>query len=220
MPPHFFDLHILIIEPIFTLVTVIFCFLIYFKTKESYDLTRYKGIGYFRDAFLFFGLSYVLRFVFSLVFFSTIVFDLIPSREIFSPFFIFLLGYFSTMGIFYLIFSLVWKKFNNRNMLIFGHSIAVLLSVISFITRSHMMIIYLQCILLVIAVVLSFVMHMGRKKLSKTKLLYLLVAGLWLINLLVIDRRKPFSSGLDIFFEAVSLAVFAVIYHKILKWIK
>ncbi len=220
MPPHFFDPHILIVEPIFTLAVVIFCFLIYFKTKESYDLTKYKGIGYFRDAFLFFGLSYVLRFFFSLVFFSTIIFNFISPREIFAPFFIFFLGYFSTIGIFYLIFSLIWKKFNNRNMLIFGHCIAVLLSAISFITGSHMMIIYLQCILLAVAVVLSFVMHIGRKKVSKTKLLYLLVSGLWLLNLFVIDRRKPFSSGLDIFFEAVSLIVFVIIYHKILKWIK
>ena len=225
--PHFgqlFGPHNFSNEIVFTVAAVIFCFLIYFKTKESYDLTRYTGIRYFRDAFLLFGLSYALRFLFSLFFLSTIAFDFIIPRRMFVPFFILPLGYFSTMGIFYLIFSLIWKRFDNKKLLIIGHSIAVLLSVVSFITRSHRILIFLQFIFLIIAVVLSFVVHQrGKKlshKLSQIRILYLLIAALWLINLLIVDRRRPFNYEIEIFFQVISLCVFFIIYHKISKWVK
>jgi hypothetical protein len=221
-PPHLNPI-IFSTELLFTIIAVIFCFIIYFKTREIYNLTRHKGIRYFRDAFLFFGLSYVVRFIFSLAMFSSLAFDFIVPRNMFGPLFILPLGYFSTMGIFYLIFSSIWKRFNNKAMLIIGHIIAVTLSVVSFITRSHMILLYLQSILLIIAVILSFTAKKEGKKLSGAKILYILVAALWLINLWIIDkggRRPPFSPGTEIFFHLISLIVFIIIYYKVSKWLK
>ena len=216
--PHFNPL-IFSTEFLFAVIAVVFCFLIYFRTRESYALTKYKGIKYFRDAFLFFGLSYFVRFLFSLFFLSRIAFDFILPRNMFVPFFILLLGYFSTAGIFYLVLSLIWKRFKNRNLLILGHGVAVLLSLVSFITKSHLILLYFQSALLIIAVIMSSAMR-GRKKISQIRILYFLVALLWLINLWIIDRRKPFSFEMEIFFELVSLAAFIAIYYKISKWVK
>src|SRR3989339_186034 len=131
-------------EFLFTVIAVVFCFLIYFKTKESYQLTKYKGIKYFRVAFLFFGLSYILRFLFSLVLLSKIAFDFILPRGMFAPLFILPLGYFSTIGIIYLIFSAVWKKFDNKGVHFLAHTVATLLSLISFFIRSHLILLYSQ----------------------------------------------------------------------------
>jgi len=222
VPPPFSPL-MPIIELVFTVIAVFFCFMIYFKTKESYDLTKYKGIRYFRDAFLFFALSYVMRFLFSILMFSSFAFDFILPRAALGPLFILPLGYFSTMGIFYLIFSSIWKKFNNKTMLIIGHTIAIILSVASFLTRSHMMLLLLQSIFLVMAVILNVLAHKGQKKLSGTRVLYALVSVLWLINLWVIDRgvgRMPFSPALELFFHIMLLLVFVIIYHKVSKWVK
>lgn len=218
--PHLFDPLVFGIELIFTVIAVVFCFLIHFKTKESYELTKHEGIKYFRDAFLFFGLSYVMRFLFSLVLLSRIAFDFILPRGMFAPFFILPLGYFSTIGIFYLIFSSIWKRFNNRILMILGHSVAIFLSVISFFTRSHLILLFFQSALLIIAVILSRIMHTVKKKISQTRVLYFLVALLWLINLWVIGRRKPFSFEIELFFQIVSLIVFILIYHKIFKFVK
>ena len=49
-------------ELIYTLIIIIMCGIIYFKTKEIFDLTKHKGIGFFRNTFLFFALSYLMRF--------------------------------------------------------------------------------------------------------------------------------------------------------------
>ena len=217
---HFFDQSFFITELFFTVIAVIFCFLIYFKTKEIYVLTKYEGIKYFRDAFLFFGMSYVIRFLFGLVIVSTMELEVYIPRKIFVLIFILPLGYFSTIGIFYLVFSSVWKKFKSRTLMIFGHSVAVLLSVISLITRSHLILLVFQSALLILAVILSGVIRKKEKKISRMRMLYFLISVLWLINLWVIDRRKPFSVEIEIFFEVVSLAVFIAIYFKISKWVR
>lgn len=219
MPAPPFEPIIFLPETVFTVIALLFCFLIYFKTKESYELTKYKGLMYFRDAFLFFGLSYLLRFLFGFVPLSRIAFDFILPRSMFAILLILPLGYFSTIGIFYLLFGLAWKSFKNNHLLAFGHSTAILLSVVSFLTRSHLILLYLQCALLVTAIIFGFALHIGRK-ISRIKILYVLVPGLWLINLLVIDNRRPFPPGTEIFFQLVSLAVFFIIYHKISKWVK
>jgi len=220
LPPPFFNPVVLISELAFTVLAVIFCFLIYFKTKESYELTKYEGIKYFRGAFLFFGLSYVLRFIFSIIHFSSFAFDFFLPREMFALLFILPLGYFSTIGIFYLIFGSAWKGLNNKKVIIIGHLVAFLLSIVSFITRSQRILLILQCVLLVIAVILNFVLHKKGKKLSQIKVLYFLIALLWLINLLIIDNMRPLPLEAQIFFQVISLIVFIIIYHKISKWVR
>ena len=216
--PHFFDPMIFGTELVFTIIAFIFCFAIYYKTRESYELTKHPGIRYFRDAFLFFGLSYVMRFLFSLVLFSGMAFDFFIPREMFAPLFILPLGYLSTIAIFYLIFSLVWKRVNNTKILVLGHLIAILVPLLAFLTRSHMLLLYMQTVLLIIAVLLLLFIRKEKAGLSKTKILYLLVFGLWLINLFVIDSRRPFPPEIEILFRAVSLIVFILIYYKVYKW--
>jgi hypothetical protein len=207
------------IELAFALATLLLCLLVYFKTREIYSLTKHEGIRYFRDAFLFFGLSYLLRFLFELSRFSMTFFDLDISREVVGPIFIFLLGYFSTMAILYLIFTSLWKRLSGKNFLIAGHVVAVILSVVTFLTRSHILLVILQALLLVTALILGLISKNVKKKISKTKILYVLIFALWLINLFVLERRRlPFD--ISLLFEIISLAVLVALYYRITKWIK
>ncbi len=206
-------------ELVFTIIAVVFCFLIYFKTKESYELTKHQGIRHFRNAFLFFGLSYVLRFFLSLMFLSKLAFDIFLQRRVLIPFFILPLSYFSTIGIFYLLFSTSWKKIGGKHHLFLAHAVAIILSIITFFTRSHIILLYVQSILLIVAVILSF-MKKSAKAISQAKVLYFLVAVLWLINLWIIGRPRPLSFEIDAIFEIISLAVFITIYYKVSKWVR
>ena len=212
---HIFDPISLISELIFTILSVLFCFAIYHKTKEMYELSKYAGIKYFRDAFLFFALAYFLRFLFIVILFSRLTFDIILPKHILGALFILPLGYCSTAGIFYLIFSSIWKKFNNRKMLIAGHSIALALSLIAFVTRSDEILLLLQSLLLITAVILVFSMQKEKKRLTKIRILYLLVLALWLINLMAIGSGWLFPVEVKIIFQFVSLVVFYVLYSKI-----
>jgi hypothetical protein len=205
-------------ELVFTVLAFMFCALIFYKTRESYRLTKHQGIGYFRMAFLYLGLSYVLRFFFGLIMFSQFTLRLFIPRELIAVLFILPLGYFSTMSLFYLIYSIVWKRYPDQRILLFAHIAALVMSVASFLSRSHEILLVLQCILLLCAVGLSLLIP--RHHLSRMRILYLLVAVLWLTNLVVIDRRRPFSFEIEVISQLVSIAVFIIIYYRITKWLR
>jgi hypothetical protein len=217
--PRFFDPTTFSIELIFTIAAVIFCFLVYYKTKESYELTRHKGLNFFRRAFLFFGLSYVMRFFLSMIFLSRIAFDIYIPRDAFFPISIMMAGYFSTIGILYLIFSTIWKSFNNTHLAILGHSVAILLSAISFLTRSPATMLAAQSMLLIAALALGFTMHKKGQKISQAKALYSMIFALWIINIWILEGRGPISTGIKTVFQIISLVVFVAIYKKVIKWV-
>ncbi len=139
MPPfHLIDPTKLIAELGYTLIVVFLCFMIYFKTIEIYDLTKHEGINYFRITFLFFGLAYIFRFLDILFMLVTVTFDthsLIGIFRIF-PVSLVLNGYFSTLAILSLTYSIIWKKLNIKHTLLLFNAIAILISGIAFISRS------------------------------------------------------------------------------------
>ena len=49
-------------ELIYSFVIILCSLLIYFETKELYELSSHKGIKYFRRSFLFFGIAYFVRY--------------------------------------------------------------------------------------------------------------------------------------------------------------
>lgn len=230
-----FEPLIFIPELAYTLIVVIFCLMIYFKTREIYELTKYEGIRFFREAFLLFGISYIIRFFTGIMLFSNMALGPEgiggPRNEFLPMLFIPpLMGYFSTIAIFYLVYSSYWKELNRKYMLSFFHLFAVILSVATFVTRSHMVLLVVQSVLLVTVVVSAFIMDKKKKKtkkISQTKIIYPLIFVLWIINLWIINMpRRPGPHGLfsrfefGLVFQIISICVFLVIYHKIKKWNK
>ena len=59
-------------ELIYSFVIIVCSLMVYYATKEMYELSSYKGIKYFRQAFLFFAIAYFFRYFiqFFLVFFN------------------------------------------------------------------------------------------------------------------------------------------------------
>jgi hypothetical protein len=214
MNPYFF-----IIDFVFALTAIIFCLMIYFKTKESYGLTKYEGIKYFRDAFLFLGLAYLLRFIFTLINLSGFVFDIFIPRHSIFPIAIMLAGYFSTIGLIYLIFSLAWKYLGKKYLIILSHVLAIVASIVAFATRSPTILLMIQLALMIFFLIATIAFSKKiNKKITKTKVLYLLVGILWFINLLTADR-PIFSREIDISFRAIALLVFIAVYIRVSKWL-
>lgn len=209
------------IEIFYTLIIVILCSMIYLKTKESYDLTKHLGIKYFRNAFLFFSLSYAFRLLLEIVMFSDVSLSLWIPKWIFLLLMLIPTSYLSTMGIFYLVFSSVWKKPSNRYLVISSHITAVLLSIAAVLTRSHEILLLLQFVLLIAAITLSFTTtHKEKKKLSSTKIIYVLILIFWLINLWTLKPHRMFPPELKLSLQIISVAIFVILYYRVLKWTK
>ncbi len=176
---------------------------------------------YFRDAFLLLGLAYIMRLIFGIVNFSTSLFQIWIPRNIIFPSILLILSYLSTTGIIYLIYSSIWKKVQNHNVLLIGHLIAIIVAVISFYTRSHELLIGLQIILLIILVLGNMFSNKKKKIFSQAKILHILIAVFWLMNLwLIIPKSMFYNLEVKMILQIISIGVFTFIYYRVLKWLK
>lgn len=203
-------------ELIYTILVVVICFAIHYKTKESYELTKHEGIKHFRNAFLLFGYSYVVRLLFSLVMFSTFTFDLILPRQIAGVLFILPMSFLSTLAIFYLLASSFWKNFTQKQIQIFGLILAALLAVVSVLTNSNDVLTLLQFAFLIIYVAISFVTE---SKVFKVKTLSLLVFIFWIASLWALSPRPRLPLELLSLLQLMSLLVLAAVYVRLSKWV-
>lgn len=219
-PMRFFNPIRFIPELIYTTIIVIFCYLIYHKTKEIYNLTKYKGIHYFRNTFLFFALAYALRFILHLLFIGGSAFDIFLPGRLLQPILMVPVGYLSTMAIFYLMYSVIWKKIKNNHFLIFSNVIAILVSIIAFISRSPQITTFVQFTLIVFTLIMIFTKQNKNKKLSQVRILYILLFLFWLFNMYILGSNRFLPQEIQIIFQMLSLVVFFIIYTKATKWIK
>src|SRR4030042_6869282 len=81
----------------YSMLIAIVCLIVVLKTDRLFRISFHQGIRYFRNAFFFYGIAFVLRY----------------SLNYHSYFFIInpLFKFFMIMGGFFLLYSLLWKKF-------------------------------------------------------------------------------------------------------------
>jgi len=203
-------------ELIYTLVILTLCLIIYFKTKELYELSEHEGIRFFRYTFLLFGLSYVFRFVLHIIMITFFSNGFYLPRNFVGPISIVPVSYLSTLALFFLVYSLIWRKIEKRKFLIFSNSIALVFSLVAFLTRSNQIISVLQVSLIVFIIIVLLL----KKKFSQTKLLYLLIVIFWVINLLLLGPKRMLAPEIDIFLKIISIGLFSIICLKVIKWVK
>jgi len=223
MPPfHLIDPAKLAVELGYTLIVVFLCFMIYFKTKEIYDLSKHEGINYFRITFLFFALAYIFRFlnIFSIL--VNITFDNDLLMEIFRsfPFSLVFNGYFSTLAILSMTYSIIWKNLHIKHTLLLFNVIAIIISGIAFISRSPFILILAQAVLLIFTVTMAFYFYIKSRKFSQLFILYVLFLLFWVVNLLTLGPRRLIPFEIQTAFQIISIAVIGIIYYKVAKWIK
>ena len=217
---HLLDPTRLAVELGYMVIVVFLCFMIFFKTREIYDLTKHKGIKYFRITFLFFGLAYLFRFLFILSILLTITFDIYLSIYIFKIITMVFIGYFSTMAILSLTYSTIWKKLQIKHILLLFNVIAVLISGIAFISRSHSLLILSQAVLLSFTIIMATYIPIKSRKISQLFILYILFFLFWIVNLFILGPKRFLPIEIQIALQIVSIAVIGIIYHKVTKWTK
>jgi hypothetical protein len=219
MPPfHLIEPARLLVELSYTLIVVFLCFEIFYKTKEIYELTKYEGIKYFRITFLFFGLAFLFRFLSVFVMLMGLTFDLDISMYLFRVFPLVFNGYFSTMAILSLTYSMIWKEIQVKHLLILSNAIAMIISGIAFFSRSHILMIWAQAVLLFFTIIIAVYIYSKSKKISQIFVLYVLFILFWIVNLLTLGPQRFVPFEIQTIFQIISIAVIGVIYLKVSKW--
>jgi len=207
-------------EILYSFVIIVSCLIIYFGTKELYDLSSYKGINYFRLSFLFFAVAFFFRSFIKiiLVLFNT------NGGSAFSPTafgittsFIFM--YFSSIAVYYLFYSLIWKKWESKlNNIYFGHLSAFVISFISIIFNEIWLYIFLNLAILISGTVLIYIKRYkeDKKKLGLLYLVYLLLTGFFILNIIDLFISN-FLQPYQLLVYIISIGIFMSILYKVLK---
>jgi len=223
-PPMFFNPFGLWIEIVYALIVVLSCFFIYFKTRELYELTSHKGIKYFRNTFLFFGMAYLIRFVMNLIH------SLRIDHRLFEPFgfgifegALFVMAYLSSMALIYLIYSIAWKEvggfLKNKSYLL--HLLAIIIALFSMTERGPFIFLGFQSLLFILLAVIGYISYRKdkKKKHSNIYLLYLLIFALWIVTN-IMSFVVLFSPIIGLTIYAVSVIVFIATLLKVILKLK
>jgi len=201
----------------YSLIVIALCFFIFFKTKEFVELTDHKGIKWFRYAFLYFGLGYMLRFVLALSHLYGYPMRLI--NHDLRLFVLIIFSYMSSMAVLSLLYSSVHKKVDyiKLNPVILLNAIALLLIVVVFFFGSIGTLFFTQVALFVLAIIMSVLNGLKSKRKNKFfnfGFTYLLLFLFWILNLGALSLPK-FAIGLKLTLYVLSSALFVFITYKV-----
>jgi len=204
-------------EMIYSFVIVISSLMIYFGTKELYELSSHKGIRCFRQAFLFFALAYFFRSFIKIVlsYFNVSGILEVP-MFLFGPIALFLFVYLSSIAVFYLLNSIMWKKWGNgvgRN--IAFHLIAILIAGINIYFNSTVVFVWSH-LLIFVFIIASLLISSERIRKHRFYLIYILIFIFWVLN--VIDVLVPkYLQSFQLFIYLSSTWIFLAILYKVMR---
>lgn len=209
---------------LYSFVIIVVSLMIYFGTKELYELSGHKGIKYFRQSFLLFAIAYFFRFLIKLVmvyFNSSMIFDL--SLRVLADLSVFVFIYASSMAILYLLLSVMYKRFDHGNKsLIFFHIIGIFISAVVVVTRDSLVVLGLHLVLFIFAAIFTAVAYFDSRKKKKTKKanmfygLYVLLFAFFTIS--IVDLLVPnFFKTFQLIIYISSMTIFFMILYKVLK---
>ncbi len=183
-----------IIKPFYGIVIGLICLIIVLKTDRLFRISLHQGIRYFRNAFLFFGIGFVIRYLLGALF----------SYEFFSylyyPIFNILFEYFLIMAGFFLIYSLLWKKLETSHKpyrssllnikIIVLYIMAFVLVFLDYIWQTYSLMFFSQIVLFVFASVISLINYLKNGEKYKFLKFYflamLLTLSAWTLNALAL----------------------------------
>ncbi len=208
-------------ELIYSFVIIVCSLLVYFSTKKMYDVSKYPGIKYFRMSFLFFAITYFFK---SFISFLFVLFDVHEVLEFSSMFLgilsLFLFMYASTMAIFYLLYSVIWKKFKEKKFTIpLVHIFVLIISALSIFLREVRILLALQVLIFFFVAVYNYHSYKNSNKSKKPGQLhaiYLFLFVFWMLNLAEI-LISGFDPILEILISMVSIGLFLTILYKVVK---
>lgn len=209
---HFFNPLRFGLEIAYAIIVMILFAFIFYKTKHLFELTKHKGIKYFRAAFLLFAIAFLSRLIFFIM--RLIVFNTeihIPGR-ILSFLSLVFITYFSTLAIGYLIYSATWKKINHTTFFILINSLALITILLFYLAQPLTYFIIIQ-----LGLIITLILVNTKKKI---RFIYPLISLFWIFNLIIFHTRRLLGFEAKLILQILSIALLIYFIYRILKWTK
>ena len=196
------------INLVYSFVIFLICLIVYFETREISKLSSYKGINFFRNTFLFFGISYFLKFILALEIFSR-GFNVVGDALFFG-----VALYAGLMAGVYLVMAIGNKKLPKQvgKWMFLMHILAILFALIVLLSNNFLIYLGFQILILILGVILLY--SDGKK--TSMLIIYQLLLLFWILD--IIDVFVPnFFGTLQLLISLISIGIFILILYKIIK---
>jgi len=211
---------------IYALIIALVCLLIVLRTHKIFKLSLHQGVRYFRNAFAFYGLAFVLRYLLGSTYFFTG--RTTVQSDILTIAFEFLL----IMAGFSLIYSLIYKKFEGRyesfsslfnlRFIIF-YCLALVVAVLDILWSTYLFMFVLQIILFIFASAIGYSNYKKDKGKHRFLKLFFLVMILnlvaWIANFAVAIFLNWLQLGV-IIVSIINLVIFLAFLYSVLNTTK
>jgi len=203
-------------EIIYSFVIIVCSLMIFFGTKEFYRLSNHKGIKYFRRAFLFFALAYFFRSFIKIILFYFEAAELRTILPIFGSVTLFIFMYFGSMAIFYLLFSVMYKKWNNKLRVYIFHAVSLIMATLVIIYRNPTTYLLINSLLFIFVSSTVYNYSRLKKKSSNLFVIYFLLFIFWIFNILDVLIPNIFKT-FQLLIYLTSLGIFMTILYKVIR---
>jgi len=217
---HLYDLLLNNREPLKILFTIIIgfaCFMIVLRTDKLFRLSYHQGIRYFRNAFFFYGLAFILRYLFGIF-----------SNSLMK----FVFEFFLIMAGFSLFYSLIWKKFEipgkesyssliNWRIFLF-YILSIILVILDYIWETYCFMFGSQIVLFAYASIISYINYNKNKGKEFTGLYFIVMLLnfiVWAANFVVakfLEWYRPIVIGV----YAIDIIIFILLLYTVLSLTK
>ncbi len=199
----------------YTFIIAGICAIIVIKTDRLFSLSSYQGIRYLRNAFLFYGAGFIIR--------SLLEIKYLPYRviQILFEFFLIMAGFF-------LLYSLLWKKFKtpvkssslfNPWVIVF-YLMALVIALVDNLWKTYTLMFFSQILLFIVASIISFRNYIENGKKHKFLKFYfaamMLSLTAWILNALVASYFQ-WDQGLVINIYGLNIIIFLLFLYGVIK---
>lgn len=210
-----------LLEVLYAFIIALICAVIVIKTDKFFRLSLHQGIRYFRNAFFFFGVGFIAKYIFGLL--SDLNFSFVYVAQV-------IFEYFLVMAGFFLLYSLVWRRFEssregyfsslfNAKIAVF-HVMALVIALLDDIWRTYYFMFASQIIIFFYASIISFAnLRRNRNKYKFQKFYFVaMLLGLiaWTLNLLA-PLYFNWSSEILINIGIINIIFFLLFLYGVIK---
>ncbi len=202
---------------LYSILIAFICLIIVLKTDRLFRISSHQGIRYFRNAFFFYGIAFVFRYLLG----NPIYFN--EMRVVFE--------FFMIIGGFCLFYSLIWKKFEKFNetsslfnpRIIILYVLAFIIAFLDYLWICYNFLFFSQIIIFFFATIISYNNYKKGGKQHKFLKLYFVIMLLnliaWVLNyafVLFLDWRLRWVANIYI----INVVVFLIFLYGVVKLTK
>lgn len=206
-----------LVKLIFTMLIVLICFIIVLKTNKFFKLSSYSGLRYFRNAFLFFGIAFIFRYLLGLEYKFNV-----NSATIFN----FLFNYFILIAGFFLLYSLLWRRlerYEHSQSSVFNvittifYILGFIVVALDFLWGAYYFLFSMQILIFIIAGIILFFNYKKRRKFSWLYFIAIFLnLAAWVINFIVTGFYNGDRIGI-MWVYIINAVIFSILLYAVLK---